>query len=195
MQLRLIPKLSLGLFVLLLQLFLFINADAFYGASAEAVKDIILVYLLLQVSVIAITGFKPELMKTGIEGVWRFAFIFLVSAFIFLVFPPVKFGFTFQSLIGIVIIQCFVVAYTEEMVFRSMLPAIMKSDLWAAGMFGLFHFAVYGASWIGIIIAVIFGLAFAFIRDKFGIFGAVGVHTSFNLKSLGILDALISGQW
>lgn len=193
MDLSLTPKkLSIPLIVLVLQLFLFISAPRIYGAGAGTAQALLVAYMLMTVSVIVFTGIKPEMVK-GAFNPLGFLILFIGSSIIFLVFPKFL-GFStlgVASAIQYGIIQSFVVAYTEETVFRGIFPKFF-GDIFSAILFGLFHWAVSG-SFIFIIFATFAGLLFALIRDRFGIYASIGVHSAFNLKALGLLDQLVRG--
>jgi len=193
MDLQLTPKkISIPIIVLILQLFLYISADKIYGAGATTAKALLLAYMLMIVSVSVFTGLRPDKVK-GQFNPLNFFIFFIGSALLFLVIPQ----FNLFATIGVAnavtygIIQCFVVAYTEESVFRGLLPTFF-GDLNSSILFGLFHWAVSGSLWF-LVFATGAGLLFAFIRDKFGIYASMGVHSAFNLKALGLLDTLVRG--
>lgn len=185
-------KISIPLIVLLLQLFLFISASKIYGAGAEQAKALLIAYMLMTVSVAVFTGIRPDMVK-GQFNPLNFFIFFFGSAVIFLAIPKLNLFATLgvASAIQYGIIQSFVVAYTEETVFRGILPQFF-GDISSSVLFGLFHWAVSG-SWIFIIFATIAGLLFSLIRDTFGIYASIGTHSAFNLKALGLLDQLVSG--
>lgn len=185
---------GLGIAVVLIQLFLYINADWVFGEIAPVAKNTLLVYILLQTVVIAVSGKRPEIVSGSFDRIWNFVLIFLVTAGILIVVPWVVegWGLGATSSIPFMILQAFAVAYTEEIVFRGIL-ANMLGDITSNVLFGVFHTSVYGASVPLIIIAVAIGFIFAVIRSKFGVMGAAGAHTAWNLKAMGILDALIKG--
>jgi len=193
MQWTLIPKrISVSLIVMLLQLFLFVSADRIYGSYATTAKGILIAYMLMTAVVIAITGFRPETIKGGKDFKWFFIF-FLVTSFILVLIP-----LTFESeklkigaLWGLGLIQAFVVSYTEETVFRGILPNFL-GDIHSNLLFGVFHWAISG-SIVFIFVAFGAGLCFAFIRDRWSIWASMGVHSAWNLKMLGLLDPLIKG--
>lgn len=185
-------KLSIPIVILIFQLFLYISADKIYGASAGTAKVILTAYMIMIVSAVAYTGIRPDKVK-GLFNPLNFFVFFIGSAIIFTILPALGLFATFGTSLAIQygIIQAFVVAYTEETIFRGILPDFF-GDLWSSVIFGLFHWAISGSWWF-VIFATSAGLLFAFIRDKFGLYASMGVHSAFNLKTLGLLDKLIRG--
>lgn len=193
MDLSLTPKrISIPVVVLILQLFLFISAGRIYGAGAETARSLLLAYMLMTVSVAVFTGIRPDMVK-GLFNPLNFFIFFIGSSIIFITLPLITGLATIgtASAIQYGIIQAFVVAYTEETVFRGILPQFF-GDLSSNILFGLFHWAVSGSFWF-VIFATGAGLLFAFIRDRFGLYASMGVHSAFNLKTLGLLDKLVRG--
>lgn len=193
MDLSVTPKkLSIPLVVFILQLFLYISATKIYGAGAETASRLLITYMFMTVGIIVITGIKPDMIKGSFNPLNFFIF-FVASTIIFIVFPALSGLATIgvASAVQYAIIQSFVVAYTEEVVFRGILPLFVR-DVPAAILFGVFHWAVAGSFWF-LIFATGAGLVFAFVRDKFGIYASMGIHSAFNLKALGLLDRLVRG--
>jgi len=197
LDLRLLPKkqFGIGIMVLMIQLFLFVNASAVYGEFASVAKDTLLVYILMLTSVVAITGTRQDIIKGGFNRSYNFFLLFFASSFLLVTIPWIggQFGLQNEAGIGVILIQVFAVAYTEEVVFRGILPNFL-GDLTSNGFFAVFHWAVYGGS-IGLVLfAFVLGIIFAVIRYYFGIAGAIGAHAGWNLKALGVLDKLIAGN-
>jgi len=72
----------------------------------------------------------------------------------------------------------------NNLVRRGILPKFI-TDIGSNLLFGIFHFYAYSGDVVSIVIAVVFGFVFAFLRDRLGLMGSVGGHTAFNLKILG----------
>lgn len=194
MNLWLVPRrIGISLVILLLQLFLFISADKIYGSYAGVAKNLLIVYMLMVVAVIAITGVKPETTK-DIGNFWWFFVFFIFASVVLLMFKVnTPAGISGVSMFwGLGLIQAFVVSYSEETVFRGILPQWI-GDIYSNVLFGLFHWAVSSSLWF-MLVAIIAGFAFSFIRDKFSIYASMGVHTAWNLKMLGLLDPLLKGM-
>lgn len=197
LDLRLFPKkeFGLGILVLLIQLFLYVNASAVYGEFSAVAKDTLLIYILMLTSVVAITGSRPDIINGGLDRAYNFFLMLFVGSGLLVTIPWVaqNFGLNSQAGIGVVLLQVFAVAYTEELVFRGILPDFL-GDLVSSAFFAIFHYVVYGGSVFLIVFAFVLGLGFAVIRNYFGITGAIGAHSAWNLKALGVLDKLISGS-
>lgn len=187
-------KFGIGIAVLIVQFFLFINAEAVYGQEAAAAKDILEVYILLLTASIAITGVRPDIIGGDVDRLINFFFVFFVSSILLVAIPFVVqgWGLSAASSLHYILMQVFTVAYTEEVVFRAIFPEFLN-DLLSAGTFGMFHWAVYGKSLLLVGVAVALGLMFAVVRDRFGITGAIGAHAAWNLKAQGVLDAIVRG--
>ena len=197
LDLRLLPKkqFGIGMLVLFVQLFLYINASAVYGEFAAVAKDTLLVYIIMLTSIVAVTGSRPDIIKGGFDRSYNFFLLFFATSFLLVTIPWIggQFGLQNEGGIGVILLQVFAVAYTEEVVFRGILPEFL-GDLSSNGLFAVFHYAVYGGSIPLVFFAFILGLVFAIIRQYFGITGAIGAHAGWNLKSLGVLDRLIEGS-
>jgi len=194
MNLKLVPKrLSISIVVLIFTLFLFISADKIYGAGAGTAKTLLIAYMIMLVSVIAFTGIRPDMVKGNFKPL-NFLIFFLGSSLLFLVIPKFSAFATIgvANAIQFALIQAFVVAYTEETVFRGILPLVFGNDIIPAVLFGVFHWAVSGSVWF-LLFATIMGLVFAFVRDRAGIYASMGIHSAFNLNALGILEKLVRG--
>jgi membrane protease YdiL (CAAX protease family) len=192
-------EVGLGIIILLLQLFLYFNANVLFSSNYVATaQETILVYILLQISVISISGVRPSTATNDArENIWNFLLMFIVSAMILVAIPlfldtlfsvqDSSFAFT------LALIQAVVVAYPEELVFRGILPKVFGNELIPAMLFGVFHFAVSGMNPWFMLFA--FGSSFVFsaVKQKFGVLGSAGVHTAWNLKQYGVLDLLFKG--
>jgi len=185
-------KLSIGVIILLIQLFLFINAEWVYGKEkAPLISNILLVYLILQVAILSAFDMPLPTIKTNLNSLVNFLLMFLVASIVFSLMDVALFGGVAYQLvvtyIGFLVLHAFVIAYTEEIVFRWMLPKqIGLGDIVSNLLFGVFHLAVYKGSLIIVLFLMIFGYILSIVRDKFGIMGSIGVHFAWNLKALGV---------
>lgn len=118
---------------------------------------------------------------------------------------------------GVLLYQIFYVANIEECVFREMLPiflpniplwrkstfpqeeyVVIRSEVTSALIFGIFHFASYFflAKETGqnlsvlMITAVLAGLMFQAVKNRFGLPASMGLHTGINVAKLGVLGVL-----
>lgn len=198
MDLRIIPKkISIPLVILILQLFLFINAPKIYGSGYQNAQTLLITYMFMMVSVAVFTGTRPDMVK-GQRNPLNFFIFFIASTIIFITLPALT-GLKLFATLGIAsavqygIIQSFVVAYTEESVFRGLLTSFGLGDIPSNILFALFHFAVSGGNWFFMLFAFGAGMLFSFVRDRYGLYASIGIHSAFNLKALGLLDQLIRG--
>lgn len=195
LDLRLIPRkeFGIGIAVAFIQLFLYINASAVYGDFAPQAQQTLTVYMLMLALVFGVTGMRPDIVQGGFERTYNFFLMFIATSMLLITIPWITgVGLQNQSNMGVIILQVFAVAYTEEVVFRGILPNYV-GDIWSSGAFSIFHWAVYGGS-IGLLMfAFILGLFFSVITHFFGLMGAIGAHSAYNLKALGVLDDLMKG--
>lgn len=193
-----VPKrISIPLVVLILQLFLFISAPTIYGAGAQTAQALLLTFMFMTVAGAVFTGIRPDALKSQFKPLNFFIF-FIGSTLLFIALPfPSRLSLFatlgVASAVQYAIIQSFVVAYTEETFFRGLLPQFLGNDIIPAVLFALFHYSVSGGSIGFMIFAFVAGIAFSYIRDFFGIYASIGVHSAFNLKALGVLDQLVRG--
>jgi membrane protease YdiL (CAAX protease family) len=194
MDWTLIPKkLNVTIVVLILQLFLFVSADAIYGSQSTTAKSLLIAYMLMTISVLVFTR-TTEIkgMRDTPQSLINFFIFFVASALLLLILPVGSAGFgTLKTAWGFGLIQSFVVAYSEEVMFRGVLPLYL-GDIYSNILFGLFHWAVSG-SIVFVLFAIAMGFVFSFVRDRWGIYASMGLHSAWNLKALGILAMLMKG--
>ena len=184
------PKVSLGLIVLLLQIFLFVNSSLVYGAAAEVIRDSLVVYILMQAFIFAAFDKKLPTVSLSAGSVRLFFMSFAIAGLFFLLLPVVILGGIEDIIVGLGfgIFHAFVIAYTEEVIFRWVLPIQLKlGDLWSNVLFGLFHLAVYNANIVAVLFAIVLGFVFSAIRARFGLMSSIGVHTAYNFKALKLI--------
>ena len=193
-------QVGIGILIALLQLFLYFNADILFSSNySELAQKTILTYMMLQVMVIAYSGLRPATAKNDKrENIWNFLFMFFVTSLILITIPIISdsvFSVSDNSYaLAIGLIQAVVVAYPEEVVFRGLLPRVFGNNIIPAILFAGFHFAVSGMNFWFMLFAFISSFVFSMIAKKFGILGAVGTHTAYNLQQYGVLSALFSGR-
>ena len=196
------PKfITLGVFVTILQLFLYVNAPAIFPHEyVQEAQSIILLYMVMtfgaSILYMYIPTIKTPLVPSAVEQpFWTELIWFFVAFFIFAVTLsaiPLNTGAHMFSIssdvikiaVPFLVLFSFVVAYTEELIFRGILPKLM-TDIGSNVLFGIFHFYAYSGNFLSIIIAIVFGFIFSFVRDKMGLMGSIGMHTAWNLKILG----------
>ena len=192
--------LTMGVFVTILQLFLYVNAGAIFPKPyVQQAQQIILLYMVMTFGFSFLYMYIPTIKKPLIpqavqKPFWVELISFFVSFFIFamvLKAVPLNTGthvFAIENPLRIalpfLLLFSFVVAYTEELIFRGILPRII-TDIGSNIIFGFFHFYAYSGNIYSILVAIIFGFVFSIVRDHFGLMGSVGMHTAWNLRIMG----------
>lgn len=187
-------KLPFSVWLLILQGFLLINTEIFFPPQiADRIRFVILTYVVLTLAGISVFGASPPWFKQPAEVALRYFVTGLVtttmllslftnvSVFEFLLpwdtTDPVK-----QNL-ALVAFEAFIVAASEETVFRGILPYFV-GWLPAQLIFGVFHYVAYGGDWSGILFASLAGMLFYQIAARSSIYTAMGVHTAWNIFAL-----------
>jgi len=203
------PKgLTIGLVVLIIQLFLWVNVTWIFGAYAPAVERTLLLYLLMQALTLAVYGGTLGTDKPS-EGILQFIIGFSVTSMIMLPLVFIAPGVTaflasFEVVVAVVgfgMLYAFVKAYVEELVFRDILPLRAGlGDIASSILFGGFHASALMLAippktgfeiFIGFALLATLGYIWAkVVRDRIGIMGATGSHTAYNLFVLGVLASL-----
>lgn len=217
-----VSNVSIGFWIMIIQVFLWINATWIYGPFADQVRNILQIYFILFLVVYVSAGLKLPTLRTGNksnESLRNFLFMFVAGMIIMQILHPflssaqlavgqfasveveaaaVAFGFMF--------LHGFVKAYIEEAVFRYAIPTLigLKGKLEVYGavissvLFGAFHISVAMMSgtapaWWTIIYLSALGMVFYAIYKRFGISGSTGFHFAYNLGVLGLLPMFIGG--
>ena len=188
-----INKISLGLIVVIIQMFLYVNAGAIFPEQyVEQARNIILLYMVMTFAFTIVTNYIPsEVKRPFTEELLMFFVSFFLFAGVLSAIPISSSGahmFQINEAVKIalpfMLLFAFVVAYTEELIFRGVLPKFLGVVL-SNVLFGVFHWYAYHGNIYSILIATMFGFIFSFVAEKFGLMGAVGMHTAWNLKILG----------
>ncbi len=182
-----VPLLVISIVV---DLFLLVDGSVVFGSLWSEYQSVLILYLAMAASMFAFVGRSPQ-MNISIED----AVIFFVPSFVFgslLIGSLVGTGqgMTLEVYILEIIFQVFVVALTEEMLFRGVLInyiGVIPQGI----LFGLFHLAAYqsvfGINWLSIIEAMIMGIAFGYVVKVFpkqGIAITWGLHSAWNVALL-----------
>ena len=187
-----IGKISLGLVVVIIQMFLYVNAGAIFPEKyVEQARNIILLYMVMTFAFTIVTNYIPsEVKRPFTEELLMFFVSFFLFAGVLSAIPISTGAHVFQInetvkiALPFMLLFAFVVAYTEELIFRGVLPKFLGVVL-SNVLFGVFHWYAYHGNIYSILIATVFGFIFSFVAEKFGLMGAVGMHTAWNLKILG----------
>jgi membrane protease YdiL (CAAX protease family) len=199
---------------IIVDIYLWINGVALFGASFVNYIPAIQIYLVLIVLLIPLSLYKNTfpIMKLGIaETIIFFVPAFLITAVIFgaLEHPNILNSTTlsYNEIIVSILFEIFVVAFTEEMFFRGVIQGILENYkipfpyIWQGILFGLFHYEAYstvsGTSYGAMFVAMIFGIAMGVIvyimqlweHSNYGIAITWGIHSAWNLVlTVGLLS-------
>jgi hypothetical protein len=214
--LSVLGKVPVGFWVLIIQAFLWINANWIYGPFAANVKEILQIYFIVFLLVYVSLGLKLPTLNRERETLANFMFMFIITAIImvtaFSAALPGMLAFVASVepeavaiAYGFVFFHGFVKAYIEEVIFRYAVPMAMKLNgklnvygaIISSVMFGVFHMSVAFLSgnpypvWMMIYLSLL-GLVFYAVATRFGIMGSTGAHFAYNLGVLGVLPSLIA---
>ncbi len=191
-------KFAVGLFVILVQLFLYVNADYIYGVYADMVRTVLVTYFFL------LALFSPIVIQIlsgiGLQDIPNFSIGFILTAVVMLVVPAMflvtgQLETGLSMALGFGFLHSMVKAFNEEIVFRGVLPKIMGGSIYAdiisSVTFGVFHFAVTGVNWMAMFLLMGLGFVWVLVRNRFGLMGSTGSHFAYNLGVLGVLPQLI----
>ncbi len=197
---------TVGVSILILELFLLINASAIFP-NGQAVTNVLMVYLILQCTVLAAfakglptLSATPDMLILSLVG-------FLGTAFLVTIIPSAITGafdivsisssVLTTSLLLFAVAYCFVKAFIEEVIFRGILMD-QVGLLPQALMFGSFHFAMLsagGASFLAVIVGAIvltsLGIVWGKMTQAGGILLSTGSHVAWNLAAIGVLGVLL----
>lgn len=198
-----VPRITLGIVIFLVQLFLLINVDWIYGEYARAAEHVLIVYLILTIGVMSALGKGLPVIAVTPFTLAGFFIAFFITAFLVLALPTTFIG-SFEAIklaMGFGLLHGFVKAFDEEIVFRYLLPKVARlGDAISSLLFGFFHFGIFmmfGLTWYEAIIPVVIltglGYLWAKMRDNkyIGLLGSTGSHYAFNLGAFKILEKII----
>lgn len=196
-----LKRVSVGIVIIIVQLFLLVNASWIYGETAPQMEKILTMYLIMQAVILAAFAVRmPQLERFRQESAFKGLIVFLGASLILVGVPATIHLFLgglfseIKIIAGFGLVHGFVIAYTEELIFRHILPKVaMLGDIMSSTLFGVFHIAVYHTTPLAMILLMALGFGFALIRDRFGMMGAVGAHVAWNWKVLGVLDKIFLG--
>jgi len=187
-KLRQLP-LTIWMFIALA--FMFVNASAFVPqGEMERFRSVMTIYMIM------LLLFLPYAKKAvGYQLNLNKAIAYLAGGFVITVFVMTAFRAVIPALAGqtyvvgapiyFLVLHIFVVAFSEEMIFRGALSTLI-TPIPAAVAFGVFHVSAYGGSISSIFVAIVAGLVFFVIMKKTNIWAAIGVHAGWNSVMLGI---------
>ena len=180
-------NISLGLFVILVQLFMLVNPSFFFPAEkADHFRFVVLIYLVFLAISIALPDLRLRLFSVSLKKALPKALFFgaatyLVAFFIalFLVDAPFRGDLGF----GVVFLDAFIIAVSEENMFRIVLPYFI-SNFASNSLFSLFHWQVYATNVLALFMMVLLGYVWTFIKERWSPQDGVanmGSHAGWNL--------------
>lgn len=204
-------KISIGVLILLITAFLWINAAFVYGPFADVVRGILLVYLVLYAIMVASFKGSIPIFQRGIGDLQNFIIAFAATTVIMLFIPLVLLQQASVETIvlatGFGFLHAGVKAYIEEIVFRWVLPiGFGLGDIIANISFGVFHLGVLSvalmstgiameaaivASIIPMVSLIILGIVWSQLRNWGGLSASMGSHYAYNLIVLGVWGVIL----
>lgn len=194
------------LFLLIAQFWLLANLQLFVpGDSFDRFQTAMIVYLVMTTAFLAMSRQWQisTISSNPSEGFVKFFGGFLVA---WMVLTLGKGELALSGGIGPnLIFFLLVVAVSEELIFRGLMPEVLasiykgngyatsplesKAAAWifSSAIFAFFHAAVYNGNASSIIFAFLAGLAFSTITSKAGLESSMGVHAAWNLVIGGVL--------
>ena len=199
-------KVPISFIVVIMQTFMYVNAPSIFGKFATQAKEIILLYMVMTFSFSILSLFtfgssqrqqlKGAMNKPFLSSLLNFFISFFISMGIFYLLPMPITGSIFKPLsimqsevitfLPYMLLFAFVIAYTEELVFRQIVPQYIGRYM-SAGVFALFHWYAYSGGISSLIFAFGMGLILDIIFEKAGLSASTGVHASWNLALLGAI--------
>lgn len=176
------------------QLFLLINASAIAPpAEVGTFQTILIIYMLAQLMFFRFAPKVRGLQMNLNQAIPWFVGGLVVTMFVLVGVQGIR-GLEVQTYavsaaVYLIIMHTLVVAVSEELVFRGLLPAII-TFVPAQILFGLFHWSAYGGGLWAILIAIIAGFLFYAITRYVNIWAAMGSHAGYNLAVLQIFGVL-----
>ena len=185
---------SLGLFVVIVQLFMLVNPSVFFGAEkAEHFRMIILIYLVFMTVGFALPDLRLKLFSVSLKRAFPKMLFFGVVTYIATLFLAVflvnvKFAPLLDFSVigfGIVMLDSFIVAVAEENVFRIILPYFL-SDFSSNSLFSLFHWQVYSTNVLALFMMFLLGYVWTFLKRMYspndGV-ANIGSHAGWNIAT------------
>ena len=203
-------RFTIGLLVLFITLFLYVAANWVYGPYAPEAKEVMTTYLWLVTFTLAALATPLPTIDTSFSGLKFFALGFIFTAMIVFVLPQsamIASVETIRLALGFGLLHAFVKAFSEEVVFRDVLPQAlvggkgtinMPSILISNVFFSIFHLGVLqnkvalgvlaqSQANVALVVLFMLGLIWSFVRKRWGVMASTGSHFAYNCGALGIL--------
>jgi membrane protease YdiL (CAAX protease family) len=171
---------------LIIQATLLINGSALFGPYWSEYEPILTIYILLDAVLLPLSLMKiiPFLEITISDAIIVFIPTFLIGGFLFqFLFRTSPITVPVENFFLDFIFQIFVVAFTEEMIFRGVLLQYNLGPIpgwvWTGTAFGFAHLNSYttrlGLDWGALMIAILMGCLFGLIVTYFSKMNLSGV--------------------
>jgi len=193
------------LITVVIQAFLLVNGETIFGSSWSAYEPALVTYVLLDSLFLALALSKviPFAEISIWDAIPVFAVTFLISGYLLqALFRVAPITISVNNFIIDFIFQIFVVAFTEEMLFRGILLQYTGPIIQGI-LFGLFHVTSYymitGIDWSAILVAIVMGILFGYIVQYFqkmhlsgtGLTITWAIHSAWNISLTTSLFALM----
>ncbi len=205
-------KISLGIVIVLFLAWMYLRTDTLFPQNPMLWNKYILTYILLTSLVFSFNAlasdktekvlfrvsflkeFPKLLLSVGISGVFFYVVGYLLKG---QALPTIASALT-STPFAVLVLYTFVVATSEELIFRGWLPNEMRARkiskvgvyIIQTVVFAFFHWFVSGSVWT-IVIYIPLGLLFMYVKDKFSPktnMANIGVHATWNAFILGFMS-------
>ena len=185
---------TIGIAVLLIQLFMLISSEFIFGAFAPKAEKILTVYIMLQAMAYSTLGL-PKLFTSEFSRKYLMSFViffgitvivakFMEGSAVMGVMASME---PLKSAIGFGFLYIFVKVATEENIFRDLLPRYI-GHLWSNVIFSLFHVSMltflfsptFVQMLVGLGLLFTLGMAWSYIFKSHGIMASIGSHLGWN---------------
>ena len=194
--------------LVLIEVLVWISGPSFFPNWSPGYGNLILTYLVMTIVfyIFSKAQTKLEIQKPSNQSVYAF-FLFFVGTTIVLsfliLFGVLKSGTIPQELFWqTVLIQVVVVATAEELMFRGVLLPYLGIII-SSFLFAIWHSYAYGIiyyqlawdnltefNWSALALAFVIGVILAVVakNKRWGLPGAIGIHSAYNAVILGALS-------
>lgn len=214
----LIKAISVGFALIVVHAFLYFNIGAFSPDQAELFRAQIAIYIIVLAFVFAFDSRSARRTESPLftasffsaQGIVKFL-IAVVATLVFLI--PLGFvvkGSALPSIFevvsnlgwGLILVQAFIVAFDEELIFRGFITNELTSNragktavaITQAVLFAFFHLYASGGNWIVMSLYIPLGLIFLEVKNRFSPktqMANIGVHFAWNIFVLGFVQGAI----
>jgi hypothetical protein len=187
------PRIALGFVMILVGLFMYVNAPVLFGQYVEVVRLVLQVYLILYAVVLATVGRGLPTINVDVYALRNFAVMFIVtvlimSPFAYFLGATTTVQATLVLATGFGLLQFFKV-FIEETIWGDIIKKYM-GKYFSIVTFGLFHVSVdfIGGTiqWASIAVLMVLRYIWDYIHDRYGTFGSIGSHFGYNAIIMGM---------